>query len=917
MLTDINHDHQTDSLYTEKELSENSHLQVKASLDRQLLKKNASENSHTLNFNYLTDFGGDKALISEAKAVSKSFVSFLRRTFKDLITLGNSLWEVSHKCVDTLGTTEGKAQFNRWLNAEFGNSQNLARAAMSLSQWYNTLKPAMQRLVAKNVKNWSVSALKELSKLTDDLVAKLVTSGKQTAKTIKTAQASYTAETLIPLTGAPEIPATADDWKSVFLNSNLTGQQQNLLKKNARLLASIYDTEIGYEPVVMVKHVNQAIDEYIKELEYKAPASKEMEPLPDISELQQMVLAIGVLTPVAKKGTKLWKNQMVLTRPQGYSEAPFPIWLKGKKELMHWWEAKGKTFALNHPLPEEVQQSIVNSTLAAHNNNPSALTELVSEALAADIEKKQAADSEAITLLQQAIAEKDAAIAAQEEQINSAIAGEREKAARVHQEQMESLRQTLGVQSPPVEGMYTQEQLDEAVEKKIADAYKNMYTDEEVQEEIEFELKKERIELKKEFDSQIAEARAEILESADTTYAAKLASLEQALAEKERALASLEEQQATAETPKVALLQKELAEKERALASMSEQTEAAVAQARADEREKTTSAMASQIAELQQALAKLQQTLAEKDRALASLEELQATAETPKVASLQKELAEKDKALASLEEQTAAAVTQARTEEKKKIEQAMASRLKSLQQALTSSSEEKAAAVAEARANERAFAKGDIKALQEEVKMLKAENHSLQTTKEQLATACGQVKELKSQLTDSENKYKEKVRWLEHDFNQVTKINIDNGKAIKLLESANQSMNQENRSLKEELTSYKNIEKKIQQNYHKINQAENLQGENAKLKESLQSARQNLQGQMDQSVSLASSVTQLNNVLDEILFLQQTLAKQGIPGCKKESYVSPQDGQEYQGVKGIVKLIQDLVSNNNFNLKTT
>jgi small ligand-binding sensory domain FIST len=140
---------------------------------------------------------------------------------------------------------------------------------------------------------------------------------------------------------------------------------------------------------------------------------------------------------------------------------------------------------------------------------------------------------------------------------------------------------------------------------------------------------------------------------------------------------------------------------------------------------------------------------------------------------------------------------------------------------------------------------------------------------------------------------------------------------IELLESSNQSMNQANRSLKEELASYKNIEKKIQLNYHKINQAENLKVENAKLVESLESARENLQGQINQSVSLASSVTQLNRIVDEILFLQETLAKQGIPGCFKESYVSPQDGQEYQGVKGIVKLVQDLVSNNDFNLKTT
>ena len=824
-------------------------------------------------------FPGMAYIQALAKKVRCQIFDFFRRTLRSIIEIGNYLKEIESEVKSFFGSEEGKARFKQWLESPSGvGSPEVALSMIEITSWYNDLKPEMQRLVINKTQKWSFSALKRLRGLSNELIKQLIKEEKQTAKSIERAIATSLASELAPLPAEEDRPVTSSDWSNLRKGFNLLPKHIKVLKQKAENLASL---EAETPPVVKVSHVNEAIAQCKEDPELLSK-------------------------PPAKKAKK---NKINTSTP---AESPL------------------------------------------QDNSDEAITELIASAIADDMEKEQAANSRTIALLQQAIAEKDAAIAAQEKQINSAIAGELEKAARVHQEQMESLRQTLGVQSPPfdcaqgppVEGMYTQEQLDEAVEKKIADAYKNMYTDEEVQEEIEFELRKERIEHQKEFDAKIAEARAEILESADTTYAAKLASLEQALAEKERAIASLEEQQATAETPKVASLQKELAEKdraiasleelqaaaetekiaslqkelaekERAIASMSEQTEAAVAQARADEREKTASAMASQIASLQQTLAELQQTLAEKDRAIASLKEQQATTETEKVTSLQKELVEKDKAIASLEEQTAAAVTQARTEEKKKIEQAMASRLKSLQQALASSSEEKAAAVAEARADEQTLAWGDIRALQEEVKMLKAENHSLQTTKEQLATACGQVEELKSQLTDSENKYKEKVRWLENDFNQVTKINIDNGKAIKLLESANQSMNQENRSLKEELASYKNIEKKIQLNYHKINQAENLKVENAKLVESLESARENLQGQINQSVSLASSVTQLNRIVDEILFLQQTLAKQGIPGCKKESYVSPQDGQEYQGVKGVVKLIQDLVSNNNFNLKTT
>ena len=260
MLTDLKSNQQADSLYIETEISENSHLQIEPLDNRQLLKKNASENSDTLDFDYLTDFGGDKALISEAKAVSKSFVSFLRRTFKDLITLGNSLWEVSNKCVDTLGTTEGKGKFNRWLDAEFGNSQNLARTAMSLSKWYNTLKPAMQHVMAKNVKNWSVAAIKKLTSLTDELVAVLVKSGKQTAKSIERAIATSLADELTPLPAVGgSRPVTPSDWSSLRERFNLRPRHIKVLKQKAESLASPSELATETSPVVKVSHVNEAI----------------------------------------------------------------------------------------------------------------------------------------------------------------------------------------------------------------------------------------------------------------------------------------------------------------------------------------------------------------------------------------------------------------------------------------------------------------------------------------------------------------------------------------------------------------------------------------------------------------------------------------------------------------------------------
>ena len=248
---------QASSLYTETESHLNPHLQAEPNTDRQLLKENSSEDSDTLDFDYLTDFGGDKALIEEAKAVSKSFISFLRRTFKDLTRLGTELWEVCNKCVNSLGKTEGKEKFNRWLSSEFGNSQNLARTAMSLSQWYNSLRPAMQRVVAKNVKNWSVAALKKLTSLTDELVAVLVKSGKQTAKSIERAIATSLANELAPLPAEEgDRPITPSDWSNLRERFNLRPRHIKVLKQKAESLASL---SASTAPVVKVSHVNEAI----------------------------------------------------------------------------------------------------------------------------------------------------------------------------------------------------------------------------------------------------------------------------------------------------------------------------------------------------------------------------------------------------------------------------------------------------------------------------------------------------------------------------------------------------------------------------------------------------------------------------------------------------------------------------------
>jgi len=860
-------------------------------------------------------FPGMAEIQALAKKVRGQIFDFFRRTLRSIIEIGNYLKKIESEVKDVFGSKEGKARFKQWLSSPEGvGSPEVALSMMEITSWYFDLEPEMQRLIINKTETWSFAALKKLRGLSHELIKQLVKEEKQTVESIERAIATSLADELAPLPAeGGDRPVTNSDWSSLRKNFSLRPKHIKVLKHKAKNLASL---SAETAPVVKVSHVNEAIAQCKEDPE--------------------------ILSKPAKKAKK---NKTDNSTP---AESPL------------------------------------------QDNSDKAITELISSAIAPDMEKEPAANSETIAQLQQALAEKNNTQAAQEEQINSAITGEQEKAALRLRSGTTALRDHCA-QGPPVEGMYTQEQLDEAIardrEKRKNYVYteedvkeevayacdelrSKMYTNEQVENEIEYALSKqfatltEKMYTEEQMQALLAEPRAEVLSNVDTPDAEKLASYERTLAQRDREIVSLEEQktaalaeartyyeqlkanraveqassnrmekmarelgyklellenqlaekniqiaslekQTTAAAPEViASLQRALAEKDQAIASMSEQTAAAVDQARAEEREKTESLMAEQITSLQQTVAELQRALAEKDQALASLEEQNANS----VAS----------GSPLMEKEREAALSQARAEEREKMALVMASKLESLQkelaeknQALASSSEEKAAAVAEARADEQAVAWMDIEVLQKEIKGLKAANHSLQTTKEQLATASGQIEELKSQLADTKKEHLMRTKLLEGDLNSVVKSNHGYLEMIDMLESGNLSMRHENRSLKDELAGYKNIEKMLQENYAKIKKAERLQTENETLKE-------NLQGQKDQSVLLASRVNQLSRALDEVSYMQRTLANLKIPGFQSngEKYVSPLDGQTYQGIKGLAKFFQDLV-NNNFNLGTT
>ncbi|NJL11330.1 MAG: hypothetical protein HC908_17480, partial [Calothrix sp. SM1_7_51] len=135
------------------------------------------------NFDY-TQFENPE-LESKAKNAVGNFLGFVRQTFDGLLEQGRRLQEIYLDCVAKCHN--GKKIFHAWLASEdFGASSFVARSAMEIFAWFQKLQPRVQRLVKQNVQTWSVSALRQLTKVSTNLVKELVTTGRKTAAQIKT-----------------------------------------------------------------------------------------------------------------------------------------------------------------------------------------------------------------------------------------------------------------------------------------------------------------------------------------------------------------------------------------------------------------------------------------------------------------------------------------------------------------------------------------------------------------------------------------------------------------------------------------------------------------------------------------------------------------------------------------------------------
>jgi hypothetical protein len=137
-----------------------------------------------LNYSFDYDRFTKPDLQAKAKSTLGNFFGFVRQTFDGLIGIGRSLQDFYFDCLAFC--PNGKKVFSEWLaSPDFGASRYIAQSAMEISAWFDKLPAKIQRLVRQNVQTWSVSALRQLTKVSHDLVKELVRSGKKTAAQVK------------------------------------------------------------------------------------------------------------------------------------------------------------------------------------------------------------------------------------------------------------------------------------------------------------------------------------------------------------------------------------------------------------------------------------------------------------------------------------------------------------------------------------------------------------------------------------------------------------------------------------------------------------------------------------------------------------------------------------------------------------
>ncbi|MCT7970364.1 hypothetical protein NG799_29040 [Laspinema sp. D1] len=202
-----------------------------------------------LEYDYST-FGSPE-LQTQAQETLQQFFGFVQHTFIRGVEIGRSFRQILQELCEENGSTEGSQRFEEWLeSSDFGGSTWMARSLIQISQWFDNQRQRIQKLILNSVQSWSVSAVKELTKIGDEnLLVKLLKAGKQTVASIRQTQKTITLGQ----------PATLADWRLIsYASCEMDEESLATLQAEAQRLAQMSQPD-ATEPVVLTDHLVEAV----------------------------------------------------------------------------------------------------------------------------------------------------------------------------------------------------------------------------------------------------------------------------------------------------------------------------------------------------------------------------------------------------------------------------------------------------------------------------------------------------------------------------------------------------------------------------------------------------------------------------------------------------------------------------------
>ncbi|MCT7964526.1 hypothetical protein NG791_27990 [Laspinema sp. D1] len=223
----------------------------------------------SLCFEYNYASFGSEALQHQAKTTLSQFFSFVHHTFVSGLEIGRSFRRLLHELCLEHGLRQGEQRFEDWLrSSDFGGSTWMARSLIQISEWFDSQRQRIQRLILKSVQSWSISALKELTKIGDEhLLLRLLKAGKQTVNSIR--KARHGSITLGQ-------PVTEADWELVADKFDADEDAIATLQAEAQRLAQVTNSP------VLTDHLIEAIETLtewdVAELMQSAPRTNKAAP---------------------------------------------------------------------------------------------------------------------------------------------------------------------------------------------------------------------------------------------------------------------------------------------------------------------------------------------------------------------------------------------------------------------------------------------------------------------------------------------------------------------------------------------------------------------------------------------------------------------------------------------------------------